>query len=239
MDKEIQWALEFRNLYVSKNIENAREYLIDFLDLLIYLHEVLIEEKVQIEQNEIMSEQLVMKFYLHGLSICKISESYILSSKYFKETDFSKVKFIDMSSLMTVGRAQLETLLMYQHLYMNSENKDELKLRYFSWIYTALLQRQKTPATKPETIAQKEKGALEIIKLREQMESLDSFKNLSEKQQKSLVKDGSVKLFKHWQAIFDESGFSENEIFSKLYYILSVYSHSEGLSVIQLKTTST
>lgn len=227
------WAIEFANNFEAKNIKEVQKLLYEDLDLLMYLHEVLAEKKVEIEVNEILSEELIMKFYLHGLTICKIGETYEFKSERFNHSNISGL--IDISSLLAVVRAQLETLLMYQHLYINDSDKDEQKLRYFAWIYTTLLQRREMPANDEETKAQKQKNAKEIEVLKEKIQDLVSFKRLSNNQQNSLLENGSAKLFKHWNKIFEESGFSEESIFTKLYYILSAYSHSEGLSVIQMK----
>lgn len=230
------YTIEFANLFFSNDLPKLKEYVYDFLDLLIYLHEVLSEEKISIDENEVMSEELIIKFYLHGISICKITDTYEMTSKYFTNPKISDIRFIDISSLLAVGRSQLETLLMYNHLYINNENKEEQKLRYYAWIYTALLQRRNTPTNNEETKARKKFDEIEISRLKKEIELLSSFKKLSVKQQKSLIENGSSKLFKHWQTIFEESKLSQNKIFEKFYYILSAYSHSEGLSVIQMKT---
>lgn len=235
LTEEDYWAIELSNLYDSKDQEKLKIYLKELLNLLIYLHEVLAEDKVKVHESVILSEELINKFYFHGLTINTISEGFNFQSKYFGNGAAAKVKFVDVPSILTVGRSQLETLLMYQHLYINSENENELWLRYYAWIYTALLQRSNTPTNTLETKQKKEDDikAMEILRIK--MESLFSSTNLSEKQQKSLIEKGNGKLFKTWDAIFKDSGFS-NGIFTKLYYILSVYAHSEGLSVIQMKS---
>ena len=229
------WAIELANLYNSKNQENLKSHYKDLLDLLIYLHEVLAEDKVEVHESIILSEELIIKFYFHGLTINKISEGFNFQSKYFGNGAIAKEKFVDVSSILTIGRSQLETLLMYQHLYINSENENELWLRYYAWIYTALLQRNNTPADTEEIKTKKEADIKAMEILRQKMESLFLSNNLSEKQQKTLIEKGNGKLFKTWDAIFKDSGFS-NGIFTKLYYILSAYAHSEGLSVIQMKS---
>lgn len=119
---------------------------------------------------------------------------------------------------------------------MNVSDIDEQKLRYFAWIYTALFQRRETPVSDEKSKFQKQNDLKQMQVLKEKMKDLSSFKRLSNKQQNSLLESGSAKLFKHWNKIFEESGFSEKSIFAKLYYILAAYSHSEGLSVIQIKT---
>lgn len=235
LTEENYWAIELANLYDSKDQENLKSYLKELLDLLIYLHEVLAEDKVEVHESLIHSEELIIKFYFHGLTINKISEGFNFQSKYFGNGAVAKQKFVDVSSVLTVGRSQLETLLMYQHLYINSENENELWLRYYAWIYTALLQRSDTPTRTVKTKQKKEDDIKTMEILREKMKNLFPLTDLSEKQQKSLIEKGNGKLFKTWDTIFKDSGFS-NGIFTKLYYILSVYAHTEGLSVIQMKS---
>lgn len=236
LTEEDYWAIELANLYDSKNLENLKIHNKDLLDLLIYLHEILAEDKVKVHESVIFSEELIIKFYFHGLTINKISEGFYFQSKYFANGAIAKEKFVDVSSILTIGRAQLETLLMYQHLYINSENENELLLRYYAWIYTALIQRSNTPTNTPETKQKRDDDIKTMEILRLQMENLFSLTNLSKNQQKSLLEKGNGKLFKTWEAIFKDSGFS-NGIFTKLYYILSVYAHTEGLSVIQMKSS--
>lgn len=227
------------NFYESKDINLAREKLNNFLDILLFLNQVLAEEKLKAEEHDIYSEQLLIKFYLHGLTILKISDAYPIQSKYYREeieNANTSIKMIDISSLMTVSRAQLETLLMYQHLYINSNDKDEQMLRFKSYILAPLIYRSETFQSNSEYIKERKKNDVNSINnLREEIKKLRSFERLSIKQQKTLLEKGSGKLFKHWDTIFKESGFSENGIFSQLYYLLSAYSHSEGLVVLQLK----
>lgn len=231
--------LNFHHFFNSKDINLAREKLNKFLDILIFLNEVLAEEKFKAEEHDIYSEQLLIKFYLHGLTILKISDAYPIQSKYYREkikNANTSIKTIDISSLMTVSRAQLETLLMYQHLYINSNDKDEQMLRFKSYILAPLIYRSEAFHSHSEYIKErKNNDANSINNLREEIKKLKSFERLSTKQQKALLEKGSGKLFKHWDTIFKESGFSENGVFSKLYYLLSSYSHSEGLVVLQLK----
>lgn len=114
LSKEHLWTIELERNFDAKNIKEIQKMLYDDLDLLVYLHEVLAEKKVPIEENEALSEELIMKFYLHGLTICKIGETYEFKSERFNRSNV--LGLIDISSLLAVCRAQLETLLMYQHL---------------------------------------------------------------------------------------------------------------------------
>lgn len=237
VDRDLKiWALELAQLFDSKDLDQMRAECLGHLDLLLYLHEVLAEEQVEVQEYETTSEQLIQKFYFHGLTFCRISQGLTLSSEYFSHPNISKTLCIDIPSLLTVGRAQLETLLMYQHIYVNTKSVDEQKLRYYSWIYTALIQRRQFSAIDEAAKTQRAKDEKEIIRLKAEMEQLESFKKLTPKQQQNIFHAGSAKLFKNWNAIFEESGFSSSHLFPKLYYILSAYAHTEGLSVVQMRT---
>jgi hypothetical protein len=234
MYKEFQWIKHFEDVLNSRNVDVVRNDLYEKLDLLVYLHEIIIQEKVTLKDNEIFLESLILKFYLHGLTIYNISKGYNIKSRYLDNKVLSKNLIIDISSLLTVGRAQMETLLMYQHIYVNDSDEDEQKLRYYSWLYTALIQRLNFQEKKlsPEEI-QITKD--EIEKLKRKIIDCTTYVNLSTNQQKSILLNGSVKSFKKWDQIFKECNFSKRGFIENLYYILSVYAHSEGLSGIQLK----
>ena len=142
--------------------------------------------------------------------------------------------FIDISSSKTVLRTQFEAFLMYYYIYVNPVDDDLKELRYNAWIYSSLMQRQDFPSETEFGKQQKVKDLIELNKMKESISKLKSFQNLSPKQQKSLLNTGSGKLFSHWAIILKETGFSESNPFYTLYTLLSIYSHSEGLSIIQL-----
>ena len=235
--ENIHWLFEAATKFYNKDIAVTRNDLYDQLDLLAYLKETLVQEKVKVDEHDPMSEQLVIKFYLHGQSLAKIGEGFNITSKYLDTEPLSELRYIDISSLFAIGRAQLETLLMYNHIYVNSNEIAEQKLRYNSWIYTALLQRKNIPAETKEGKMQKERDILHMETLKSKIASSPRFAELKPNQQRSIFETGSSKLFKHWNVIFEESNYPKDGMFSKLYYILSAYAHSEGLSVIQLKSS--
>lgn len=142
MEKENIWAAELYKLYTTKNINEIKNKLFDSTDLLVYLHEILAEKNVQLEENDIYSEQLVLKLHLQNLSLIDLSEGQSIKSKYYKN-DAAHIKFLDISSIITIVRSQYESLLMYQHLYLNSDIKEEHKLRFDSWIMSSMILRSK------------------------------------------------------------------------------------------------
>lgn len=218
----------------SRDIAETLKHLYQNLDLLVYLHEILGQENVILKENEIFLESLVLKFYLHGISLYNIASGYKITSNYLDNKILSKNEIIDISSLFTVGRAQLETLLMYYHIYVNEKDENVQNLRYYAWLYSALLQRlEYQDARVPEEVV--ENTRMEIEMWKNKIINCPAYNNLSEKQQKALIAKGDGKTFKKWNEIFTDCNFSKKGFVQEFYYILSVYAHSEGLSGIQLK----
>ncbi|MCG9899088.1 MAG: hypothetical protein MH132_03725 [Hydrotalea sp.] len=205
----------------------------NLIDTLIYLNETLRLEQTQIQSWQKYSETLLFKFSFHALTLHNILSGMNLKSNYFPK-ELNNEKILDISSAKVVLRAQIETLLMYHHIYVNPKNDDEKRLKYFAWIYSALLQRIKFSTETELGKTQKLKDEEEIDKIKMIIQGLESFKTLSKKQQKTLLVSGSGKLFNHWATILNETGFTGEHMISNMYTYLSMYAHSEGLSAIQL-----
>ncbi|AZA87595.1 hypothetical protein SAMN05421856_11039 [Chryseobacterium taichungense] len=237
LGNEPLWAIEFYKLYESRNIEDIKKRLFEISDVLIYLHEILAERKVDLPEKDIYSEQLVIKLHLQNLSLLDLSKGHSISSRFY-DNKSSDIKFLDLSSIITIVRSQYETLLMYQHLYVNPEDENEQKLRYESWIMSSMMLRSKVFSQSKFINNERVKSEQDAIeRLKNNISNNEFFQKLTEKQQRSLLENGSGKLFKNWDTIFSESKFSDAGVFSKLYYNASVYAHSEGLVVLQLKET--
>lgn len=234
MDRRTKVLARFIYLLDTRDIDEILKDLYLKLDLLVYLHEVLVQEKVELRDNETFLESLVMKFYLHGITLYQIGNGFKIQSNYLDNKILSKTDFIDISSLFTVGRAQLETLLMYHHIYVNVKDDDVQNLRYYSWLHSALLQRlQFQDGHISLDIVENTK--LEIEQLKNKIINCPAYSKLTDKQQKALISKGNGKTFKQWHNIFEDCNFSKRGFVEKLYYLLSCYAHSEGLSGIQLK----
>ncbi|MCW3167932.1 hypothetical protein OMO38_05265 [Chryseobacterium sp. 09-1422] len=226
MDQKDLWAIELLSLYEKRNTVAIKKKLFENTDLLIYLHEILAEKNVQLQEKDVYSEQLIIKFHLQNLSVLKLSEGHPIESRFFNNKA-SHIKFLDISSIITIMRSQYESLLMYQHLYVNTQLEDEQKLRFQSWIMSSMMLRRTVFAeSKTYNQEQTDNEVAEINMLRESIKNNENFKFLSEKQQKSLLETGSGKLFKTWDTLFKESKFAKGGVFSKIYYTASIYAHS-------------
>lgn len=228
-------VIELMKQFELQDLEfNLKEFH-NLVDTLLYLNETLRIEKTKIQSWQKYSETLLFKFSLHALTLHDILSGTILKSTYFPK-ELNGTKVIDISSAKVVLRSQIETLLMYYHIYINPKDDDEKQLKYYAWIYSALLQRSKFPAASEEGKVQKAKDQIEIGKIKVTIQSLTSFQALSQKQQLTLLDSGSGKLFNHWATILSETGFTEKHVISVMYTYLSMYAHSEGLSAIQLSS---
>lgn len=235
--KEPIWAIEFYQLYDSRNIEEIKKRLFEISDTMIYLHEILAEKNIRLQEKDAYSEQLIIKLHLQNLSLLEISKGYSIKSKYY-QNKAPHIKFLDLSSIITIVRSQYESLLMYQHLYINPECENGQQLRFESWIMSSMILRSKVFSQSKAIDKKRLESEQEAIeRLKNNISNNKIFKTLSEKQQKSLLENGSGKLFKSWDTLFLESKFSETGVFSKLYYMASVYAHSEGILALQLKET--
>lgn len=94
-------------------------------------------------------------------------------------------------------RSQLETFLMYHYIYVNPPEDDMKELRYHSWIYTGLLQRQQFPSRTAFAQRQRKKDVQEIERIKNIIINLPAYIQLSSKQQVALIREGSAKLFSH------------------------------------------
>lgn len=237
MDRENIWAFELCKLYDEKNLSQIKKRLFEITDVLVYLHEILAERKIKLAEKETYSEQLVLKIHLQNLSLLQLAEGQKIRSNFYKiESD---TKFLDISSIITIVRSQYESLLMYQHLYINSESEDEQNLRFESWIMSSMMSRIKM-FSNPNSEQLKDRQEREVKLIEEskiKIQNNPAFQNLNGKQQIQLLNKGTGKLFKNWDTIFEESKFSRTGVFSKIYYLASIYAHSEGILALQLKET--
>lgn len=227
-------AIELLKKYNRHNLaENLADYNL-LVDTLLYLHDTIAEQQMQIRYWQKESETLFYKFAFHGFSLHQILAGFKLNSIYYKDQMNDNKIFIDISSAKAILRAQFEAFLMYHYIYVNPVDDNLKELRYNAWIYSSLLQRQKFPSKTEFAKRQRAKDLIVLNKMKEKISNLKSFQNLPAKQQQSLLNTGSGKLFNHWAAILKETGFSDSNPFHTLYTLLCVSAHSEGLSIIQL-----
>lgn len=226
-------AIELARKFDRKDLKEILDDYHFFVDTLIFIHESISEGRYLVKYWQKFSETLLHKFAFHSLTLHSILSGLTLKSTYY-DSEMNGKKITDIASAKVVFRAQFEAFLMYHHIYVNPSNDDQKELNYNAWIYSSLLQRQEFPAETEFGKKRKEDDLVQLERMKSTISNLSSFKNLTDKQQKSLLTSGSGKLFKHWATLLKETGFTERNVFYTIYTLLSIYSHSEGLSVVQL-----
>ncbi len=102
------------------------------------------------------------------------------------------------------------------------------------WDYAGFLERQGFPASSDENISLKQKEAMELDKLKQQIVSSSLFQTFKKDlQNKILTRDDGWRLNNSWIQIAENAGFNKN-YFGFIYSFLCGHSHTGRLSVLQV-----
>lgn len=207
-----------------------------------FITEILAKIIIQIEKNNsknnhwyTFSEKIARKYLYQSYSLEQI----------FKNQE--KRKYLDISSISSLLRIQIETYLIFFHLFIDKCEMEEKILRFKLWELEGLKNIKKI---KPKIIKQKnlKNEEIDIKKCISEIEEIPYFKNLNVKIQKYLIK------FSFWR--YDQESFKnidtnkeihirisiekmliklnlKEEIFNNLYSFTSTHIHSSYWSIIQ------
>jgi len=175
------------------------------------------------------AEGLAAKCLFHSSSILYLSRSTTLPD--------IGASFFDTASINVLGRAALESYLVFYYIFTEPPTVDEKRFRYSAWLLSDLMEKQKYPARSPQgkLILEGDKVTISTIKSR----IVDSpfFLQLTENQQKALLCRGVWRV-KGWTDIGISAGLSE--IHAKSFYkYLCSYAHAGSLSVLQIRQADT
>lgn len=170
----------------------------------------------------------------------------ILEGISYTSSDGTKLnKILDPTIIASFIRNLYETIGMFNLIYINTKSPDEKKILYNLWVHAGLKFRQRF---EPSISTEENKKKLEdeqkkLLKLREEIENTDLYKNLDEKNKTNIQIKLSKKDFKinfadnkveflSWQDLISIIGFRE-EIMGQIYTYLSLYSHPSNVAVFQ------
>lgn len=226
----LRYAPPVRLATLSKELKMQKEE--DYLELLQTLLEVVEVNKGTVAGDDdrvLDAEGLAIKCFSHACSLL-----YLLRGTNVPDVGAA---FFDPGSINVLGRAMLESFLVFYYLFVDPETTEEGTFRYHSWLYKDLLERQKFPAksTVGKEILKKEKTV--ISALRSKIEGSSSYAKLTPKQRQSLI-EGREWRFKGWKRIAVSAGLSE--VHSEAFYTyLCSYAHAGSLSVLQIRQCET
>ena len=172
------------------------------------------------------AEGLGLKFFGHVSSAL-----YIYRGTNIHDINLPLNSFNDFTSLNIIARAAFETFLVFHHIYISPSTDGEKDFKYYSWLLSGLVPRQKFYTTSQESkdLLKREGDYIDFIITK--LNDNKYFKALEKKQQNKITKSGYWRL-KSWKEIALSAGL--HEIHAKsLYSYLSDYAHSGSLSILQ------
>lgn len=201
----------------------------DYLELLRILIAVAEANKGEADDRILDAEGLLLKFFYHAASAVYLYRSTTLPD--------IKASFFDTASINVLCRAALETLYIFHYVFTSPSSEEEEDFRYFSWLYSGLLEKQDFSIRSPwgEKQLEREKGIIQS--LREKIENSPCFKQLSPKQQKQLLEKGKWRL-ESWTKIGLSIGLNDSHA-NEFYSYLCGYAHSGNISVLQVREADT
>jgi len=196
---------------------------------------------------------------LHAEGLFKKFTGHVATALYlFGGTTLPSVKvtdrgisFFDSGSINVLGRAALESFLVFHYVFIEPQSDDEKDFRYHSWLYASYIDRQKFPSQSEEGKKQLNDEKKSIDALKEKIINNNVFKQLDKEKKEKLLRkmekgNEAWRLQwqnrqwspKSWTNIGVSAGLSE--ILAKQFYgHLCAYAHSGCQSAQQIDNAET
>jgi len=209
------------------DLEYATEYrqLLDlFYQMFVSLH------GVQTDGRLADCVGVAKKLFLHASTVFYLCYGIKVPLKDENKT----VQTIDISSMAVIVRSALETCLTLYDVFFLPKNDDEFEFEHALWTLKGIIIREDYPIQDKSLQNDYKKAQQDIAELRERLRKTVVFNHLKKGEQDNVLKGKWKKAFfmKATAAGFDE-GFIK-----KVYAYYSGYTHADGLSCIQIMTTS-
>jgi hypothetical protein len=198
---------------------------------LFLLTNVLHVQRVPVNDWNLWTEPVIFKFCYHASSLLKLLHGTELPY----DQNGRKVKIFDEPSIFVLFRSMLENYLTFFYLFVDNVSEQEKYFRLLVWKYAATKQRSEFDVENDEEAKKRlEQEKLNAQQLRAQIESSPVFLNLPAGEKTVILRGRKPRLINGWQTLI-ESANLRSYLFKNLYSYKSSYSHSEFLSVLQIK----
>lgn len=217
-------------LLMKKNIMDKEKDLVRLLNILMGVIEANKGVASEKDMRVLDAEGLAIKFFSHV-----ITTLYIYRGVNIPDLMIPIKNYPDPPSVDTLVRASFETFLVFYYIFIDSDDINEIDLKYQSWELAGLYQRQKFPATLEESIKRLENERRKIKELEQKINSNSIFQTYKEKQKNRYFSNLKKSHWhsKGWAEIAISAGFSE--LNSKIIYgFLCEHAHSGNLSITQV-----
>lgn len=145
---------------------------------------------------------------------------------------------LDVPSIHVLARATMESFLIFHHLFVATKDDPSTRdLRHACWVLADLLERQRVPATLPESKEKLNRERATIEVLRKKISAHPTFQSKTAKQQAAILNRGKWRA-DSWTAIGRCAGLGSSYA-DRFYAYLCSSAHSGSLSVLQLRHPKT
>lgn len=174
------------------------------------------------------AEGLGQKIIHHCLSVRHLFKGYqLLTAEQLYGTK------VDFASIAILVRAALETYLTLHHVFVASQDPEELRFRFACWHLGGFTDRAGFDPKNQSQIDLKVSEAKSIADLQAEIKASPCFQALTPKHQNMVLK-GEWRIDKGWAVLAVNAGFQE-AFFKQQYKFLCGYAHSSRLSIIQIQ----
>lgn len=224
VDKQI-WAD-----YENKSSEDYLPFLEARIKTLVHLIHSLKTDDVQMPEWKVFSEPLLLKLVFHASTILEIFRGVKLPNDVLSQ----EVKIFDEPSVIILLRSCTENYLTFHYLLVDEISDEEKYFRFIVWKYAGIKQRSSFFIETPEA-KEKQQSELQILMaLQKEIEESTYFSKLKSPQRKEILKGVKPRLETSWKDLIIRSNLSPT-FFKNLYGFKSSYTHSEFISVLQIK----
>lgn len=200
------------------------------VNILLELINSLSIDELKVEFWKTWAEPIIFKLCYHTSSIIKLFYGTELPYK----VDDRNVIIFDEPSVVTLLRVFLENYLTFNYLYGCKED-DEIKyFRGLIWRYSGVCQRTEFDITTEEALIKQNKEKEVLAKLKSEIIENRLFQKFNSKQKATILRGRNARLFFSWKDLILASNLNE-KIFNNFYGFKSNYSHTEFVSIMQVK----
>ncbi len=223
-------AIQIAKDYESKTNLEYSEIIKKKIGILLELMESLVEEKISTDGWKGWSESLIQKMSIHSVTLLDLFKGTFLPFG----KDKKQLLLFDKPSILVLLRTILECYLTFYYLHIDEVTDEEKKFRLTVWRYAGLKQRSKFVLTSNEAI-QKQLNEKELVdKLNNEIKESMFITQFDSRDTKEIMSGRKPRLNHTWLSLVEKSGLRLN-LFKNLYSYKSSYSHSEFVSILQIK----
>jgi hypothetical protein len=224
-------AIRVADDWKSKSNLEYSDIVFGKVGLLLELMDSLFRQQIAVPDWQTWSEPLIYKLCFHSTSITRLYEGCILPF----ENNRTPFKILDEPSIIALLRVATENYLTFYYLYADKVTDEEKQFRLAIWRYCGIKQRVGFEITTDHGKAKQAEESILLESLKQEILNSPLWNGFDKRKQEKILKGIKPRLFNSWIDLIKLSGL-RMQLFKNMYGYKSNYSHSEFISVLQLKS---